>query len=180
MNRVLAISLLGALVAGGGMSRYQSARQRARIVELRRDLAAHAARVDQSIAAVQEIDAVLQQVREESKHRIAWVQVRDENGVVRGHAGMRASATFPLEFARAQLRNRRPVFAVTQTEAGPVLLEVFAVRLPAKPSRARYFTVSNVTERFGVIEIAAHIDGGITVPVERQPVTSHAARVNFL
>ena len=185
MIRAFAICIVLALVAGGGVSRYRTARQLARIEEVRRTLAAQAARVDLSIrsgigADFQQINTVLKRVREESKQRIAWVQLRDEKGAVRGHAGIRASATFPLEFVRSQLRNRRPVFAVTQTEAGPVLLEVFAVRLPAESREVRFLTASDEAEQFGVLEIAAHIDGLVAAPEERRRSLVRAARANFL
>ncbi len=181
MNKVLAIFTVLALAAGGGVSRYRQAAQRAQIQDVRKSLADHAARVDLSIhsssgAGLQQIDAVLQRVREESKHRIAWVQVRDRDGALRGHAGMTASASFPLEFVRSQLRNRRPVFAVTQTEAGPVLLEVFAVRLPVESREARFLTVSDESNQFGFIEIAAHIDGPAQTPIQPQKTI----QTNFL
>ncbi len=185
MNRVLAISLVLALVAGGAFSRYRKAGQPAAIEQVRRSLAAHAARLDVSIRSgeavnIQQMDTLLRRVRQESKHRIAWVQVRDENGAVRGHAGMRAAAAFPLEFVRSQLRNRRSVFAVTQTEAGPVLLEVFAVRLPPQLREVPLLTVSGEVEQFGLIEIAAHINGLPAPPEQRRQSTVFAARANFL
>ena len=93
---------------------------------------------------------------------------------------MRPATTFPLEFVRSQLLNRRPVFAVTQTEDGPILLEAFAVRLPAKSRETRFLTVSDEAEHFGVLEIAAHIDGLVPPPEEWRRSMVRAARANFL
>ena len=185
MNRVLAIYIVLALCGAGGISHYRTARRRAGIEDVRKSLAAQAARVDLSIrsggvANLQHINTVLERVCEESKHRIAWVQVRDRNGAVRGHAGLHADVTFPLEFVRSQLRHRRPVFAMTQTEAGPILLEVFAVRLPPQSRQARVLTVSDEAEQFGIIEIAAHVDGLAAVPEENRRSRARADRSTFL
>ena len=179
MNRVLAVCLVLALAAGSGISRYKKAGERARIEDVRRSLAVHAAQVDQSIRSgvpggLQQIDTVLK----DSKHHIAWVHVRDASGAVRAHAGDRAVAVFPLEFVHSQLRSRRPVFAVTQTEDGPVLLEAFAVRLPARSREVRFLTVSQEAEQYGVIEIAAHIDGLIAAPAQDRRWGSVGSRLN--
>jgi hypothetical protein len=162
-----------AFVALSGAPRYRPVSQHGQIDEVRRNLAAHAARVNAAIQSgvcfdFRELDIVLERMRNENPKRIVWMQMRDESGAVRAHAGMRAAATFPLEFARSQLRKRRPVFGVTQTEAGPVLLEVFPVRLPHGSRHASILTVANEAEQFGVIEIAARLDGGVATPGARR------------
>ncbi|MEO8128421.1 MAG: hypothetical protein ABI822_15075 [Bryobacteraceae bacterium] len=185
MNRVLAVCVVLAVAAGSGLSRFRAAGEWTRIEDVRRNLAAQAALVNESIhsgvsGGMPDMDAVLKQVRRDSKHRIAWVHVRDANGAVRGHAGGRAAAMFPVEFVRSQLRNGRPVYAVMQAESGPVLLEAFAVRLPVRTREVRFLAVSQEAEELGVIEIAAHLDGLVTVREEARRGSSRAGLVNFL
>lgn len=157
------------LVAATGSSRRWAISRDWRVAEVRRNLAAEALRVNLTLqssdyADIRQAASILEHVRAESAQSIAWIQLRDESGAVCARAGMPARATFPVEYSRSQLRNRRPVFAVVQTQAGPVLLEVFPVRLPAAgpgplPLAGRILSVSSEGAEFGMIEIAAHLDG---------------------
>ncbi len=180
INRAgIGLFILLVSLSGAGISRSRMQSRRAAVTEIRKNLAQQAARVDlhlqSSGANPRQIESVLEQVRRESGNRIAWMQVRDANGYVRGHAGTHAAATFPLEFVRSQLRKRRPVFAVVQTQAGPVLLEVFPVWLPAATRDPKIITVAGGDELFGVIEIAARLTGGVS----RSVISTQAPTVAY-
>jgi hypothetical protein len=169
--------LIGVLVlaAATGSSRYRAISRDSRVAEVRRNLAAEALRINVTLqssdfADIRQAASVLERVRTESGQPIAWIQLRDGSGAVCARAGLPARATFPVEYSRSQLRNRRPVFAVVQTQTGPVLLEVFPVWLPAAgpgPLPARILSVSSGGSQFGMIEIAAHLDS-FAAPSARQ------------
>src|SRR6185369_12967519 len=134
--RDLCLFTMLTLAAAGGIVWYQTTARRGSVDEVRKSLATHAARVNLALQSgqltdVRQLDAELETERIASRRKIAWIQLRDETGAVRSHAGIRPRATFPLEFTQSQPRRRRPVFAVVKTQGGPVLLEVFPVRLPA-------------------------------------------------
>jgi hypothetical protein len=172
--RDFCLFLLLTLAAAGGIVRYQTSTRQVRVDEIRKSLAVHAAQVNLALLSGQltntgQLDAELERVRNGSKRRIAWIQIRDENGAVRSRAGMQARASFPLKYVQAQLRKRRPVFAVVQTQVGPVLLEVFPVQLPAVSRDTRFATVSGGRQRFGMVEIAAHMDSGTQAVITLQP-----------
>jgi len=161
MKFLAVLSFSMTLLAAAGFSRYQAA---SRMDAVRKNLAAQAARVNAAIqsgqcADFQQIDFELQRIRKESRNQIVWIQIRDESGAVRSHAGMRASATFPLDAAKAQLRRGRPMFSLLETPAGTVLLEAFPVQLPsAKRRDVTILSAVDSGDHFGVVEIASPIN----------------------
>ena len=175
----LCLLVLLASVAVGCISGYCKISQHTTVSEVRKGLAGDAAQIHSALQSVDftdigKMEAELERVRSQSRHRIAWIQLRDERGTVRARAGMRPRATFPVEFARSQFRKQRPVFAVVKTQTGPVLLEVFPLRIPVGWQDARFLKASNDAERFGVIEIAAHLGDGVAIPVVQPEFAARA------
>jgi hypothetical protein len=155
---------LAALLAGNAIARHWTASRQARIEEVRIDLAAQAVRINDAMRVgafedSRQLAATLDQVRRTSRQNIAWIQLRNGNGLVEARAGMRPAATFPMALAQSQLRSRQPVFQVVETHAGWVVVEAFLVRLPTDSRHGAILSVVADESRFGVIEIAERLDG---------------------
>jgi hypothetical protein len=170
MKLLPALCFSMALLAVSGASRYRAVSRDVRVGEVRRTLAAQAARVNTAIQSGQctdfhQIELELQRIRHESRNQIAWIRLRDETGAVRFHAGIKAPATFPVERAKSQLARQIPVFSILPTQKGEVVLEVFPIRLPASPQRASIRMAASSGGGIGLVEIAAPINS--QVPVRR-------------
>jgi hypothetical protein len=139
---------LGIVLLIRSISNYSWLSHRVLIEQLRRDLAAQVAGLDRRMASAQNLDLLLDQTRQSSSVRLAWIYLRDADGNLLARAGLAGEPAFPTEFVRTQFRSRQPVFKTVESDTGRVLVEEFPLRLPAR--------------RLGFVEMAAFLDGAGT------------------
>ena len=100
----------------------------------RREMAREMAALDTLVRAQKpdntSLSRMLDQMVQESQGRLAWAQMVNPEGAVIAHSTAAAPA-FTVDYVASRIRERRPVFAVRNTSAGKVVVEAFAIRLPA-------------------------------------------------
>jgi hypothetical protein len=101
----------------------------------RREMAREMAALDTLVRAQKpdntSLSRMLDQMVQESQGRLAWAQMVNAEGAVIAHSTAAAAPAFTVEYVASRIRERRPVFAVRDTSAGKVVVEAFAIRLPA-------------------------------------------------
>ena len=163
---IIAGAGLAVLLLANSVSNYVLVSRRVLVEQIRRDIAAQVAALDQQVQKAglvnaQRLDGLLESMRENSDGKIAWIQVRDAEGAMVAHAGLEAQPTFALEYSMSQFRNRQPVIKTLATKEGEVLVEAFPFRLPAAVAPAVFRTAVNAEparpRRFGMVEIAYYV-----------------------
>jgi hypothetical protein len=154
---------------------YNFIARRVQLDQVRRELTAQAAGVDQEIQTahtVADLKHALEVERQKSNGRIAWIEVRDISSLTVAHEGMSAGRTFSIDYIRTQLRNRQAAFKTLTTSQGTVAVEAFPLRIPREAG----------TPSFGMMEIASFVGGEEAAlwPVRRNLVLNCSAAVALL
>ena len=82
------------------------------------------------------LSRVLEQVVQESNGSLVWAQMVDRQGAVIARSDAAAPPAFSVDYVTSRIRERRPIFAIQNTGAGPVVVEAFPIRLPSPASPA--------------------------------------------
>lgn len=173
---------------------YQRVSQIVMLEHLRQDIASQVAVLDQQIRTQPDATGRLVTAMQQNGHdRIAWIQVRTAAGEVIAHAGRQAGAAFSAEEFKKRLQARQPAFRTLETVKGPVVVEAFAVRLPANASASLlrpsvFRTIANEATpapprgALGVIEMAAYTSAVNTIfwPVQRNLMINMTAALALL
>ena len=185
--------LAGLTLLVNSVANYQRVSQIVMIDQLRQDLASQVAVLDQQIRSQPEAAArLVTAMQATGRERIAWIQVRNDQGVILAQAGMPAAAVFsPSEF-RDRLRQRKPAYRTIDTSRGEVVVEAFPIRMPAAASGVMqpsvFRTIANEASplparpALGVVEIAAFTSAVNTVfwPVQRNLLINMTAALALL
>jgi sigma-B regulation protein RsbU (phosphoserine phosphatase) len=109
------------------------------------------------------LSGVLEQVVRESHGKLAWAQILDREGAVIARSDAAAAPAFTVDYVTSSIRERRAVFAVRDTTAGKVVVEAFAIRLPAPRSAASLQTVAlkSGATNMAFVELASFADAGV-------------------
>ena len=132
------------IFAGGGLAilllastviNYVVSSRTTALFNTRREIAREMAVLDQLVRAqrpdVAAFDGVLEQVVKESSGSLAWAQILNREGAVIARSEGAAAPAFTVDYVASHIRERRPVFAVRDTDAGKVVVEAFPIRLPS-------------------------------------------------
>ena len=71
------------------------------------------------------LSRVLEQVVQESNGSLVWAQMVDRQGAVIARSDAAAPPAFSVDYVTSRIRERRPIFAIQNTGAGPVVVEAF-------------------------------------------------------
>lgn len=162
MGAGLAILLLASSVLNYVFSERTSA-----LFNTRREMAREMAVLDKIVRAqnpaVASLSGVLEQAVRESKGKLAWAQILDREGSVIARSDAAAAPAFTVDYVTSRIRERLPVFAVRDTTAGKVVVEAFAIRLPAPRSAASLQTAALKSGATNVafVELASFADAGV-------------------
>ena len=143
--------------------------------QIRRELTARAAGVDQDLPSARTTDDLKRTLaveRQKSAGRIAWIEVRDASSSTVAHEGMAAGRAFSIDYIRTQLRNRQAAFKTLSTPAGEVAVEAFPIRIP-----------SELGVQFGMMEIASFTRGqgyAVLWPVRRNLILNCSVALTLL
>jgi hypothetical protein len=149
--------------------------RRVLIDQVRRELTARAAGVDQELSpgrSADDLQRALASEIQKSDGRIAWIQVRDFSSTSVVHEGMPAGRTFSVDYLRTQLRNRQAAFKTLSTPEGEVGVEAFPIRIPSEHGM-----------QFGMMEIALFTRGEDDTalwPVRRNLILNCSAALTLL
>jgi len=181
---------IAVLLIANSVSNYVHASQKIPTEILRRDAASRVMRLDQRIrttglTASANLNDLLAASLREGRGRLAWIQVRDSNGNVVGHAGADAAPTFSLHAVESKFREGQPVYAVKKTNAGDVLVEAFPIRLQTAAKTVAFrmvdFTASEATPATGVVEIASFLNlNGALAPLRRNLIINTSGGLALL
>lgn len=160
---------------------YNFIARRVQLDQVRRDLTAQAAGVDQELQSartVADLQHALEAERrksegQDSQGKIAWIEVRDISSTTVAHEGIPAGRAFSIDYIRTQMRNRQAAFKTLSTAEGTVAVEAFPVRIPGEAAGAR---------NFGIMEIASFTRGEDAVlwPVRRNLILNCSAALALL
>ncbi len=158
---VLGIAL-AVLLLVNSIANYVLVSQRVRVDRVRDRLSDAAVKLDQGLQKAgshNSLDVLLDEARRDSASGIASVLVRNHDGAVIARAGIDHPAAFPLNYVKSQFRQHRPVFKVTDSSVGRMVIEAFPVRLPATIVPGLFQNISFRTagprQPVGVVEIGA-------------------------
>lgn len=149
--------------------------RRVQLDQVRRELTAQAAGVDQELQSAHDLadlHRALVAERQKSGGKIAWIEVRDATGNSAAHEGMPAGRTFSIDYIRAQMRIRQAAFKTLSTPEGTVAVEAFPVRIPEPDG----------SFGFGMMEIASFVRGEDAAlwPVRRNLILNCSAALALL
>lgn len=177
---------LAILLLVSSISTYVMVSRRMIVDHLRRDLASQVAMLDQQVrrGAIQnpaQLEAMLRQTQERSNGRIAWIQIRNGEGMPISQAGSpitplssnvsstvfanassnALSDVFSNQEVRSHIENREPMFKTLDTDSGRLLVDISPFRLPTMtlaefPASAE---PGRTSRQFGTIEIGAFLEG---------------------
>src|SRR5277367_1418189 len=102
--------LLAVLLLVNSVWYYNFIARRVALDQVRRELTAQAAGVDQELQSARsmaDLQGALEAERQKSNGKIAWIEVRDSSSATVAHDGMAAGRTFSIDYIRTQLRNRQ-------------------------------------------------------------------------
>ena len=162
MGAGLAILLLASSVLNYVFSERTSA-----LFNTRREMAREMAALDQWVRAQKPgaaaLSGVLEQAVRESKGKLAWAQILDREGSVIARSDAAAAPAFTVDYVTSRIRERLPVFAVRDSAAGKVVVEAFAIRLPAPRSAASLQTAAlkSGATNMAFVELASFADAGV-------------------
>jgi serine phosphatase RsbU (regulator of sigma subunit) len=148
---------------------------RVQLDQVRRELTAQAAGVDQELQSARnlaDLKRALEAERQKSDGKIAWIEVRDVSSATVVHEGMPAGRAFSIDYIRAQLRNRQAAFKTLSTAEGTVAVEAFPIHIPGEAG----------ARNFGIIEIASFTRGEDAAlwPVRRNLILNCSAAIALL
>ena len=154
---------------------YNFIARRVQLDQVRRELTAQAAGVDQelqSARSVTDLQHALEAERQKSDGKIAWIEVRDVSSTTVAHEGIPAGRAFSIDYIRTQLRNRQAAFKTLPTAEGTVAVEAFPVHIP----------VESGGWSFGIMEIASFTRGEDAAlwPVRRNLILNCSAALALL
>ena len=106
------------------------------------------------------LSPLLDQMVEQNRGSLAWIQILDRQGAVIARSGAAAAPAFEASYVAARLRDRQPIFTVRQTGAGAVVVEAFPIRVPAPAASShdlRLVSLNHgpVVSGMGFLEIAS-------------------------
>jgi len=124
---------LAILLLGSSVMNYVSYSRFAALRNTRLRMARQVGPVTQLIKSqpAAELSSMLDRMVEHKRGSLAWIQVLDRQGAVIARSGGAAAPAFEASYVAAKLRDRQPIFAVRQTNAGAVVVEAYPIRLPA-------------------------------------------------
>ncbi len=120
---------LAVLMLANSVWYYSFIARRVMVDQVRRELTARAAGVDQEIQTLGTLEQALKSEAQKSNGKVAWIEVRGANGTV-AHEGMAATRTFSFEQIRAQMQKRQTAFKTIETPKGEVAVQAFPLRIP--------------------------------------------------
>ena len=181
--------ILALLLLVSSISTYVLVSRRMIVDQLRRDLAAQVAMMDQqlqqgSVQGSNQLLTVLQHTKDRSNGRIAWIHVQGGDGATIAQVGSRMQV-FSNEDVHAGIRGRQPVFKSLRTTTGRVLVEVFPFRIPPQLMRVAVPEApfpGNTPRQFSALEIGASLEGaGAPLwPLKRNLIINSSAALVLL
>jgi hypothetical protein len=163
---------LAILLLASSVTNYFISERTTELFNTRREIAREMADLDQLLRAQKPsaaaLTGVLEQVVRESKGKLAWAQILTRDGAVMARSDAAAAPSFTADYVASQIRDRRPVFSVRDSAAGKVVVEAFAIRLPALKSVASAQTVAlkSGAANLAFVELASFANAGVlTWPV---------------
>ena len=159
---------LAILLLGSSMLNYVISERNTQLFNTRREMARQMAVLDQMVRVqkppgISSLSGMLQQVVSESNRTVAWAQIVDREGAVIARSDAAAPPAFTVDYVAARIRERRPVFAVRDTKAGKVVVEAFAIRLPAHAfiTKFRMSAVKTGPPNTAFVELASFASAGV-------------------
>ena len=131
-------SLLGLLLLVQSVVTYYQVSRVLVTAELRREAQQHAASIEREarrlgIRDPVELSQVLTEIRQDAPDKVAWIRVIDMAGHTLVQTGNPVGRPFGPERLRQAPDGLTPVSEIRETEAGKVLVTVFALRLARRP-----------------------------------------------
>lgn len=164
------------ILAGGGLAilllastviNYIVSSRTTALFNTRREIAREMAVLDQLVRGqrpdVAAFNGVLEQVVKESNGSLAWAQILNREGVVIARSEGAGAPAFTVDYVASHIRDRRPVFAVRDTDAGKVVVEAFPIRLPSAADALKTVALNGrtgATVGMAFVELAAFANAG--------------------
>ncbi len=181
--------VVAVLLLVSSISTYVLVSRRLIVDQLRRDLAAQVAVMDQQlqhgpIESPDQLFTILQNARGRSNGRIMWIQVRASDGATIAQVGSRRQV-FSDEEVHAGIRGRQPVYKTLPTTTGRLLVEVFPFRIPPQLMRLAIPespVPGNAPRQYSALEIGASLEGaGAPLwPLKRNLIINSSAALVLL
>jgi hypothetical protein len=121
---------LAVLLLANSVWYYNFIARRVLVDQVRRELTARAAGVDQEIQNAGTLELALKSEEQKSNGKIAWIEVRGVSGSSAAHEGMPAGRTFTFDQIRGQMQKRQAAFKTLNTAEGEVAVQAFPLRIP--------------------------------------------------
>jgi hypothetical protein len=163
---------LAVLLLANSVWYYNFIARRVVVDQVRRELTARAAGVDQEIQNAGTLELALKLEDQKSNGKIAWIEVRGANGTTVAHEGMPAGRTFTFDQIRTQMQKRQSAFKTVNTTEGEVAVQAFPLRIP--DGKGGWLPA--------MMEIASFVRGEETVlwPVRRNLILNCSAALTLL
>jgi len=164
---ILAGAGLAILLLASSVINYVTSSRNTALFNTRREMAREMAALDQVVRLrkpdVASLSTLLDQMVDESNGGLAWAQILNREGVVIARSDSAAAPAFTVDYVTSRIRDRRPVFAVRDTNAGRVVVEAFPIRLPSNSSGEVFQTVAlkSAPANMAFVELASFANSGV-------------------